>query len=60
MTQRDVTCVFPPKGQVECYMSHSLSLHDVVGSRSQKRRRFSLHEDHNVELETKSATEGAR
>ncbi|KAG2106557.1 uncharacterized protein F5147DRAFT_227287 [Suillus discolor] len=38
-------------------MSHSLSLHDVVSSRPQKRRRFSLHEDHNVELETKFVTE---
>ncbi|KAG1841922.1 hypothetical protein DFJ58DRAFT_807417 [Suillus subalutaceus] len=38
-------------------MSHSLSLHDVVGSPPHKRRCFSLHEDHDVDLETKSVTE---
>ncbi|KAG1818657.1 uncharacterized protein BJ212DRAFT_1479650 [Suillus subaureus] len=38
-------------------MSHSLSLHEVVGFRPHKRRRFSPHEDHDVDLETKSVTE---
>lgn len=35
-------------------MSHSLSLHDVVGSPPHKRRRSSPHEDHNIDLEPKS------
>ncbi|KAG2360642.1 hypothetical protein BDR07DRAFT_1610633 [Suillus spraguei] len=38
-------------------MSHSLSLHNVVGSPPHKRRRFSLHEEHNINLEPKSVTE---
>jgi len=41
-------------------MSHSLSLHDEVSSHPHKRRRFSPHEDHDVDLETKSVTEGAQ
>lgn len=41
------------------YMNHSLSLHDGVGSRPHKRRRFSLHEhpDDIDDLEIKSVTE---
>lgn len=46
------------------YMSYSLSLHDVVGSRPHKRRRFSLHDSEHPDdiddLEIKSMTEGAR
>jgi hypothetical protein len=38
-------------------MSHSLSLHDEVSSHPHKRRRFSPHEDNDVDLEIKSVTE---
>ena len=40
-------------------MSHLASLHDVVDSRPHKRRRLSLHEDYDVDIDAEPMTEGA-